>query len=175
MSFGLNFTFLFFQYVYLCVINLNPYGNMTDCNGNLEKFMVSFLVHPISLHCLLNFNMLCSYWVLAITVHERWLCSNHNVGNFFQLNQLLSYIFLDQPIFRSILLTQPLGNKEYFRISPKIIDYFQRFWTQLCNSEFQPIYLQLNLCPMGIEPLTLWTDTLFTPNSKEDWSFYLSI
>ena len=46
----------------------NPYGSMTDCNGNPMQFMVSFLVHPISLYCLLNFNMLCLYSVLAVTV-----------------------------------------------------------------------------------------------------------
>ncbi len=57
-----------FVHAYLCVIGLNSHGSMTDCNGNPMQFMVSFLVHPISLHCLLNFNMLCLYSVLAVTV-----------------------------------------------------------------------------------------------------------
>jgi hypothetical protein len=61
----------------MCVIDLNPHGSMTDCNGNPVQFMVSFLTHPISLHCLLNFSKLCSYSVLAVTVYIGVRAASH--------------------------------------------------------------------------------------------------
>ena len=62
---------LHFTFVCTCILVCNRpqfHGSMTNCNGNPMQFMVSFLMHPIFLHCLLNFNMMCMYSVLAITV-----------------------------------------------------------------------------------------------------------
>ena len=54
-------------------LRVNPHESMTDCYGNPMQFMVLFLVHPISLHCLLNFSMMCSYSVLALTISFHFL------------------------------------------------------------------------------------------------------
>ena len=50
------------------------------------------------------------------------------------------------------------------------------YWLLKCLfSKGESSFVPMALCPVGIGSLTLRTDTLFTPASKEDRSFYLSI
>ena len=76
----LRFTFFSSKHAYLCVVDFNPYGSMSDCNGNPMQFIVSFLVHPISLHCLLNFSIMYLYSVLVVTISKTF-CDVSRVFN----------------------------------------------------------------------------------------------